>query len=91
MNKAEILKALTPEIVSRFKTAIELGKWADGNKLTDEQRQTCMQAVMVWEHEHLSEEERTGYIHKPKKDACASDYTPSREDSDDSEKPIKFS
>ena len=27
-----------------------------------------MQAVMVWEHEHLPPAERTGYIHKPIKE-----------------------
>lgn len=69
MNKQTILDSLTPEIVDKFRTAIELGKWADGRKLTDEQRQTCMQAVMVWEHEYLDAKDRVGYIHKPiKKD-----------------------
>lgn len=65
MDKQSILNALTPEIVERFRTAIELGKWADGRKLTDEQRQTCLQAVMIWEHENLPPSERIGYIHKP--------------------------
>ncbi len=67
MNKNTILASLTPEIVASFREAIEIGKWADGRKLTAEQRQTCLQAVMVWEHEHLPPEERIGYIHKPVK------------------------
>ena len=50
MDKQAILSALTPEIVEKFRQAISLGKWEDGRKLTEEQRQTCMQAVMVWEH-----------------------------------------
>lgn len=68
MHKQDILNALTPEIVAKFRTAIEIGKWDNGEKLTDGQRQTCMQAVMVWEHEYLDPQERTGYIHKPVKD-----------------------
>ncbi len=68
MDKQTILATLTPEVVERFKVAIELGKWPDGRVLNDEQRKTCMQAVMVWEHEHLPPAERTGYIHKPVKD-----------------------
>lgn len=68
MDKQTILATLTPEVVDKFRMAIELGKWADGRKLTIEQRDTCMQAVMVWEHEHLPPSERTGYIHKPIKD-----------------------
>lgn len=66
MNKEAILSALTPEIVAKFKSAIEIGKWENGDKLTPEQRQTCMQAVMVWEHEYLPVHERTGYLEKPK-------------------------
>ena len=68
MDKQTILASLTPEIVDRFRTAIEIGKWPDGRALTDEQRQTCLQAVMVWEHEHLPPHERIGYIHKPIKE-----------------------
>ena len=67
MDKQTILASLTPEVVDKFRMAIELGKWPDGRKLTAEQRETCMQAVMVWEHEHLPPAERTGYIHKPSK------------------------
>ena len=70
---AAMLTALTPEIVDSFKQAIALGKWADGRKLTNEQKETCMQAVLLWEMQHLPEEERTGYIHKPKKDGEACD------------------
>ena len=73
MNKHDFLAALTPEVIANFRTAIELSKWPDGRKLTPEQRETCMQAVVMWEHEHLPATEHTGYIHKPKKeDACAS-------------------
>lgn len=67
MDKQSILTALTPEVVDKFRTAIEIGKWEDGRKLTDEQRQTCMQAVLVWEHEFVPVEERTGFIQKPVK------------------------
>ena len=60
MDKQTILASLTPEVVDKFRMAIELGKWQDGRKLTAEQRETCMQAVMVWEHEHLAPAERAG-------------------------------
>ena len=65
MNKQTILATLTLEMVDKFRMAIELSKWPDGRKLSPEQRETCMQAVMIWEHEHLKPSERTGYIHKP--------------------------
>jgi len=67
MDKQTVLASLTPELVDKFRTAIELGKWPDGRRLSAEQRETCMQAVMIWEHEHLAASERTGFIHKPVK------------------------
>jgi uncharacterized protein YeaC (DUF1315 family) len=72
MNE-EILAALNPDIVANLKRAVELGKWPDGRRLTDEQRETCMHAVLLWEMKHLPEQERTGYIHKEKKDGEACD------------------
>lgn len=69
MHKNDILAQLNPEIIEKFRRAIEIGKWENGEKLSLEQKQTCMQAVMIWEHEYLPVQERTGYIHKPiKKD-----------------------
>ncbi len=68
MNKQDVLNNLTEEIVAKFRQAIEIGKWENGNKLTPEQLQTCMQAVVIWEHEHLAVHERTGYIQKPVQD-----------------------
>lgn len=62
MNIEQMLNTLTPEIVAKLKTAVEIGKWDNGVALTKEQRVTCMQAVLVWEHKHLPEAERTGYI-----------------------------
>ncbi|MGM8887637.1 DUF1315 family protein, partial [Psychrobacter sp. 1U2] len=37
MDKQTILASLTPELVDKFRVAIELGKWADGTKLNAEQ------------------------------------------------------
>jgi hypothetical protein len=76
MNEAtleKMLAALTPDIVTALRTAVELGKWPDGRRLTQEQYKTSMEAVIAWEHHHLPEEERTGYINKGDKqegDVC---------------------
>lgn len=66
MNIDAMLSMLDEEMVARLKTAVEIGKWPNGIVLTPEQRQTCMQAVLAWEHTHLPVEQRTGYIEKPK-------------------------
>lgn len=68
MNIEQVLAALTPEIVASFRTAIEIGKWPNGQALTQEQREICMQAVVAWEHKHLPEDQRTGYIDRGKKE-----------------------
>ena len=76
MNK-DILAALNPDVVANLKRAIELGKWPDGRRLTDTQKETCLHAVLVWETTHLPEEERTGYIYKSTKkegESCGSSH-----------------
>lgn len=72
MNKDEVLRALNPELIESFKRAIELGKWPDGKKLTDEQREVCMQSIILYEHQNVPEHERTGYV-PPKTTPCAPD------------------
>lgn len=67
MNIEQILATLNSEIVERLKTAVEIGKWPNGVALTDAQRQTCLQAVLIWEHEHVPEQQRTGYIDRGSK------------------------
>lgn len=75
MNIEQMLAILDPEIVSRLKTAVEIGKWPNGIVLTTEQRQICMQAVIAWEAQNLPEKERSGYIdkgHKEEGEECDS-------------------
>lgn len=88
MNIEQMLNTLTPEIVEKLKTAVEIGKWPNGVALTKEQRQTCMQAVLVWEHKHLPETERTGYIDRGTKEE--DEHCDSHDPKDDEFKPIRF-
>lgn len=88
MNIEQMLNTLTPEIVEKLKTAVEIGKWPNGVALTKEQRQTCMQAVLVWEHKHLPETERTGYIDRGTKEE--DEHCDSHDTKDDEFQPIRF-
>lgn len=81
MLEQDYLNMLDKEIIERFKTAVEIGKWPDGRALTDEQKATCMQAIIKFEHMHLPEDQRTGYV-PPKETPC--------DTSTDSETPIKW-
>ena len=58
----QAIENITPEIYQSLKEAVELGKWADGRKLSTEQKELCLQAMIAWEQQNLPEEERTGYM-----------------------------
>lgn len=81
MDFAELINNITPDIYQRLKRAIEIGKWPDGRVLTQQQKELSMQAVISYEHRHLSDEsERTGYIdrgHKAQEERCESSDQPS--------------
>ncbi|HDT6546058.1 TPA: YeaC family protein [Kluyvera ascorbata] len=49
MNIEQMIDNMTPEIYQRLATAVELGKWPDGVALTDEQKENCLQLVMLWQ------------------------------------------
>jgi len=89
MTPEAVLAALTPEIVDRLRTAVEIGKWPNGDRLTPEQRSTSMQAVLIWEMKNLPENQRTGYIDKGTKEgeACDTDHV---HNSPDEEKPLRL-
>lgn len=59
---AQMIENITPEIYASLKQAVELGKWADGRKLTTEQKELSLQAVIAWEMQNLPEDQRTGYM-----------------------------
>ena len=65
-----ILSAMTPEIHARFQNAIAIGRWPNGDKLTDEQKATCIKAVIVYENHCKAPSERTGFV-PPKASPCA--------------------
>lgn len=70
---AQMIENITPEIYESLKTAVELGKWSDGRRLTQEQKELSMQAVIAWELQNLPEEQRTGYMGVQE---CSSKSTP---------------
>jgi uncharacterized protein len=62
----ELLSSITPEVHSKLKQAIELGRWENGDRLSKEQVELCMQAVIAYDEIHLSDEEKVGYIDRSK-------------------------
>ena len=73
MNYRDVLEQITPEVYERLKRSVELGKWPDGRRVTPEQRQQSLEAVIAYEHKHLPPEERTGYIPPKPHTYCGSE------------------
>lgn len=69
---AELLKGMTPEIHANLKQAVELGRWESGERLTKDQVELCLQAVIAYDEQYLSRSERVAYIdrHKLKTRYC---------------------
>ncbi|MCG8905773.1 YeaC family protein [Pseudomonas nitroreducens] len=59
---AEMIQNITPEIYESLKLAVEIGKWPDGRKLSQEQKELTLQAMIAWEMDNLPEDQRTGYM-----------------------------
>ncbi|MCP5344815.1 MAG: DUF1315 family protein [Pseudomonadales bacterium] len=57
-----LIETITPEIHQNLKMAVETGRWANGVRLSQEQVEHCMQAIIAYEAQHLSEEQRVGFI-----------------------------
>ena len=55
MNLDDIINSMMPEVYQRLSTAVELGKWPDGVALTEEQKENCLQLVMLWQARHNTE------------------------------------
>ena len=57
MDISQLVANLTPEVYERLRTAVETGKWFDGNPLSEEQRESCMQAVLMYQSQVIGSEE----------------------------------
>jgi len=70
MNVEQLVAGMTPEIFANLQTAVETGKWANGQSLTDEQKANALQAVMLYQakiaktNEHMTIGENGEMVHK---------------------------
>ena len=68
MNLDDLIRSLTPEVYVNLKNAVATGRWPNGRKLEDGQRELCMEAIIYYENaHHVPEKERVGYIDLGKK------------------------
>jgi len=57
----QLIEEITPDIYANLKSAIELGKWNDGSRLSAGQLELSMQAVILYESKNLPLQERAGF------------------------------
>jgi len=57
-----LLDSITPEIHENLKTAVETGRWANGDRLTPEQLEHSLQAIIAYEARCVPEQQRVGFI-----------------------------
>lgn len=57
MDIKQLVQSLTYPQYENLRTALELGKWPDGNRLTDEQRENTMQLVITYQSQVLKSDE----------------------------------
>lgn len=73
---------LSPEMIRRFKQALELGKWPDGRMLSAKQKETLMEAIIIYDNANMPSGQRVGDL----QDQCESKSG----DSDGKDKPLKW-
>tara|TARA_B110000495_G_C22944176_1_gene552638 strand:- start:674 stop:925 length:252 start_codon:yes stop_codon:yes gene_type:complete len=76
MEYNQLIAQLTPEVYLRLKAAIEIGKWPDGRVLSEDQKASCMEAVLRYQSMKLDSKQHSGYM----PDQCASSSTPKKTD-----------
>lgn len=57
MQFDDLIGSMNQEIYDRLAQAVETGRWPDGNKLTDEQRENSIQLVMAYQARYANSEE----------------------------------
>ncbi|MFP8965309.1 YeaC family protein [Pokkaliibacter sp. CJK22405] len=68
MDFETLARSLTHETYENLKRAVELGKWPNGERLSDEQRALCLEAIITWSERNLPPEQRIGFIDRTKPD-----------------------
>ncbi len=57
---SDIIDNITPEMHKELRETVQLGRFPDGRRLTREQSEDLLRALLAWEQKNLPEDERTG-------------------------------
>ena len=62
MEYNQLIAQLTPAVYLRLKTAVETGKWPDGRVLSEDQKASCMEAVLRYQSMKLDAKQHSGHM-----------------------------
>ena len=74
MNIDVLVNSMTADVYERLRSAVETGKWPDGTPLSDDQKASRMQAVLLYQakiaksSEHMTVNENGEIVHKSKQE-----------------------
>lgn len=57
MNIQSLIENMTPELYERLKHAAETGKWPEGTKVDDAQRESALQLSMAYQAKYLNSQD----------------------------------
>lgn len=57
MQLDHLLASMTPQVYEKLLQAVATGKWQDGTALTEQQQQSTMQAVLLYQSKILKSEQ----------------------------------
>ena len=53
MQYSQAVENLSQDMIDKLISAIEVGRWENGDKLTQEQTESAMQAVILWQAKNV--------------------------------------
>lgn len=57
MDNTALLTSMSEPVYQKLMQAVETGKWTDGSLLTEQQRETSLQAVMIYQAKVLKSDQ----------------------------------
>lgn len=58
----EMIEQITPDMHANLQRTVQLGRFADGRRLTREQQADLLHTLMAWEAKNLPEDQRSGFL-----------------------------
>ena len=58
----QLLQSVNQDIYEQFREAVAIGRWNNGETLTESQKALCIQAIIAYEDKHLPKNQRLDFM-----------------------------